>query len=150
MKKIFLCIIILVMIGLMICISMSIYRLNVYTIEKVDKLLEIGKQIKSNNYYYEINRIDVAEDGENTKESIVSFWNNYEAFERAVIKGDFEKAFSSIRGAYPMINKQFVLHELGDYRFINREDDVGHDNLRKAKGSYHPALFVEKYETRIN
>lgn len=64
MKKIFLCIIILVMIGLMICISMSIYRLNVYTIEKVDKLLEIGKQIKSNNYYYEINRFDVAEDGE--------------------------------------------------------------------------------------
>lgn len=62
----------------------------------------------------------------------------------------FEKAFSSIRGAYPMINKQFALHELGDYRFINREDDVGHDNLRKAKESYHPALFVEKYETRIN
>ena len=62
----------------------------------------------------------------------------------------FEKAFSSIRGAYPMINKQFVLHELGDYRYINREDDVGHDNLRKAKESYHPALFVEKYETRIN
>ena len=61
----------------------------------------------------------------------------------------FEKAFSSIRGAYPMINKQFVLHELGAFPYINREDDVGHENLRKAKESYHPARFVEKYETRI-
>ena len=61
----------------------------------------------------------------------------------------FEKAFSSIRGAYPMINRTFVEQALGAYRYINREDDVGHDNLRKAKLSYHPVRFVEKYETRI-
>ena len=60
-----------------------------------------------------------------------------------------EKAFADVRGAYPMINRQFVLQELGAFRYINREDDVGHDNLRKAKLSYHPAFFVEKYETRI-
>lgn len=61
----------------------------------------------------------------------------------------FEKAFASVRGAYPMINRQFVLQELASFRYINREDDVGHENLRKAKLSYHPAFFVEKYETRI-
>ena len=61
----------------------------------------------------------------------------------------FEKAFASVRGAYPMINRQFVLQELPAFRYINREDDMGSDNLRKAKMSYHPAFFVEKYETRI-
>ena len=61
----------------------------------------------------------------------------------------FEKAFADVRGAYPMINRQFVLEELGAFSYINREDDVGHENLRKAKLSYHPAFFVEKYETRI-
>ena len=61
----------------------------------------------------------------------------------------FEKAFASVRGAYPMINRQFVLQELSAFRYVNREDDMGSDNLRKAKLSYHPAFFVEKYETRI-
>ena len=60
-----------------------------------------------------------------------------------------EKAFADVRGAYPMINRLFAEQSLGGYRYINREDDVGHDNLRKAKLSYHPAFFVEKYEARI-
>ena len=59
-----------------------------------------------------------------------------------------EKAFADVRGAYPMINQTFVREELSAYRYINREDDVGHDNLRRAKLSYHPAFFVEKYEMR--
>lgn len=61
----------------------------------------------------------------------------------------FEKAFSDIRGAYPIINQQFVENELGRYTYINREDDVGAENLRKAKLSYHPAFMVEKYTVRI-
>lgn len=61
----------------------------------------------------------------------------------------FEKAFASIRGAYPMINRMLAQEELSAFRYINREDDVGHENLRRAKLSYHPAFFVEKYETRI-
>ena len=61
----------------------------------------------------------------------------------------FEKAFSSVRGAYPMINQQFVKNELSSYKYINREDDVGLENLRKAKLSYHPAFFVEKFEVTV-
>lgn len=58
----------------------------------------------------------------------------------------FEKAFSDIRGAYPMINQQFVENELSEYKYIDREDDLGIENLRKAKLSYHPVLLPEKYE----
>lgn len=61
----------------------------------------------------------------------------------------FEKAFSDIRGAYPMINQQFVENELKSYKYIDREDDVGLENLRKAKLSYHPAFLFEKYEAAI-
>lgn len=61
----------------------------------------------------------------------------------------FEKAFADIRGAYPMINQQFVKNELSGYKYINREDDVGAENLRKAKLSYHPAFLLEKYTAEL-
>ncbi|MGI6745554.1 MAG: hypothetical protein BWY46_01616 [Firmicutes bacterium ADurb.Bin300] len=56
----------------------------------------------------------------------------------------FEKAFSDVLGAYPMINQQFIIHELSGYKYINREEDLGIEGLRKAKESYYPAFMVEK------
>ena len=56
-----------------------------------------------------------------------------------------EKAFPQVTGAYPTINQQFVSHNCADFRYINREDDVGDEGLRKAKLSYHPAILLEKY-----
>jgi len=56
----------------------------------------------------------------------------------------FEKAFTDIDGAYQMINQQFIINELTDYTYINREEDMGIDGLRKAKESYYPAFMAEK------
>lgn len=61
----------------------------------------------------------------------------------------FEKAFADIQGAYPMINQQFVEHEMEGFTYVNREDDAGSEGLRKAKLSYYPAWLMEKGNVSI-
>ncbi len=56
-----------------------------------------------------------------------------------------EKADAQIDGLFPMINQQYVLHECQDVLYINREEDMGHAGMRKAKRSYNPAFMVEKH-----
>ena len=57
----------------------------------------------------------------------------------------FEKADTSIDGAYPMINNQFAIHEFEGFELINREEDMGIEGLRTAKLSYNPVQLTEKY-----
>ena len=49
-----------------------------------------------------------------------------------------------------MINQQFVQQACQGYRYINREDDVGDEGLRKAKLSYHPAFLEQKFLLTAN
>ena len=57
-----------------------------------------------------------------------------------------EKAFSDVRGAYPIINQQFCENELMSYKYVNREDDTGDDGLRQAKLSYNPTILLKKFD----
>lgn len=60
----------------------------------------------------------------------------------------FEKALSDYTGSYTMINREFAARRLSGYRFINREEDLGLEGLRKAKLSYQPAFLLERFTAR--
>ena len=66
--------------------------------------------------------------------------------EMAVIH--IEKADAGMPGLYSFINQQFIEHEFTDVRFINREEDMGLEGLRRAKLSYYPVTLLEKFEGR--
>ena len=55
-----------------------------------------------------------------------------------------EKAFADVQGAYTMINQQFAEHEGEGFTYLNREEDMGEEGLRKAKMSYKPVFLIEK------
>lgn len=106
-----------------------------------EQMAEIIVAEKSLTYYEELHfwggllRID----GE-----VVAFCVGERACEKTFIV-HIEKAFPDIQGAYPLINQQFVRNELlGKYEYVNREEDMGLEGLRKAKLSYHPAFLIEK------
>ena len=64
---------------------------------------------------------------------------NAEAFDVCV-----EKADTTYDGAYAMINNEFVSRLPEDIVYINREEDLGLEGLRRAKLSYYPELILDK------
>jgi len=60
----------------------------------------------------------------------------------------FEKARADINGAYPMVNREFVKlirARCPEINYVNREDDMGLENLRRSKQSYYPDILLRKF-----
>ena len=56
-----------------------------------------------------------------------------------------EHANTEYEGAFSMINQQFLEHEWQAYEYVNREEDMGLEGMRRAKQSYRPVYMVKKY-----
>lgn len=55
-----------------------------------------------------------------------------------------EKAFPWIPGAYPMLVREFARQAAQGYTYLNREEDLGVEGLRRSKQSYRPCAILEK------
>ena len=63
----------------------------------------------------------------------------------------FEKAFDSIKGAYNIINREFaafIMKKYPNVKYINRENDLDLEGLRRSKRSYRPVEILKKYTAR--
>ena len=60
----------------------------------------------------------------------------------------FEKGAPDVSGAYAAINSAFAQYVRKNYpsvHFLNREEDMGIEGLRRAKQSYRPSRMIRKY-----
>ncbi len=58
----------------------------------------------------------------------------------------FEKGNSDFKGAYQAINQMFLERSGGQFKLVNREQDLDDEGLRKAKLSYNPVGFLKKFQ----
>lgn len=61
----------------------------------------------------------------------------------------YEKGCPDYKGVYQAINQMFLAHLNGQYRWVNREQDLGEEGLRKAKLSYNPVVFLKKFRVTV-
>lgn len=58
----------------------------------------------------------------------------------------FEKAIFNLKGAYQFTLKAFVDSIDEKFIYLNREQDLGVEGLRKAKQSWNPTFLIKKYK----
>lgn len=64
----------------------------------------------------------------------------------------FEKAREDVDGAYTVVNQEFARYLRMKYpeaAYLDREDDMGLEGLRKAKLSYHPHHMIDKHRAYV-
>ncbi len=59
-----------------------------------------------------------------------------------------EKANPEIKDAYAFINMSFA-KMMSEFKYINREQDLGIPGLRYAKKSYHPVKMIFKFKGKL-
>jgi hypothetical protein len=62
----------------------------------------------------------------------------------------FEKGDAEYKGVYQAINQIFLKAVGPPYQTVNREQDLSSEGMRKAKMSYHPIGFIEKYNVTVS
>lgn len=98
------------------------------------KALEKRKELQMEAYALEVN-------GEIVAMTMAS------ALNEQVFDVHFEKALEKCEGVYAAINyyfSRYLREKYGAVKWLNREDDMGIEGLRRAKLSYHPDKMVEK------
>jgi hypothetical protein len=61
----------------------------------------------------------------------------------------FEKADTKFSGIYNILSNEHLKQVDQSFIYVNREQDLGIDGLRRSKMSYHPIKLVHKYQIKI-
>ncbi len=61
-----------------------------------------------------------------------------------------EKAAADVMGAYTAINHALANLVKDQCIYVNREQDMGIEGIKKAKQSYHPIELIAKYDIKVN
>jgi hypothetical protein len=72
-----------------------------------------------------------------------------EALDDSMLVIHFEKGHTGFKGVYQAINQMFLTSQGQGHQFVNREQDLGDEGLRKAKMSYNPVDFLKKCTVNI-
>ncbi|MCD7810489.1 MAG: phosphatidylglycerol lysyltransferase domain-containing protein [Ruminococcus sp.] len=124
------------------CISFSTEAYNSKTSENTHSF--IAEQYAINTYFTYFNELGlkggiIRIDGKPAAVTIGEGLNS-NTFCVHIEKGD-----TSYEGIYAGINNCFAKAFASDYEYINREEDLGIEGLRKSKLSYHPVFLLKKY-----
>lgn len=57
-----------------------------------------------------------------------------------------EKANTEVNGSFAAINQMHLENTWSHMKYVNREEDLGLEGLRKAKKSYRPCRMIDKYK----
>jgi len=62
-----------------------------------------------------------------------------------------EKALTAYDGVYQALTNEYLKHnDIETVKYVNREEDVGNEGLRRSKMSYHPVKLLTKYLVTVN
>lgn len=114
-------------------------------IEKFPELLsDYEKERKVIEYLFNnFDDLDLFAGAITTKNQIVAFSIGSKINENT-FDVHIEKADRDYEGAFALINREMATHIPKNYQYINREEDLGIEGLRKAKLSYYPIKLIEK------
>ncbi|MCX5782164.1 MAG: phosphatidylglycerol lysyltransferase domain-containing protein [Elusimicrobia bacterium] len=59
------------------------------------------------------------------------------------------KSKNGVIGLNQTMNNEFLANEAAGFKFVNMEQDLGVEGLRKSKLSYHPLKLINKYTIRL-
>ena len=62
----------------------------------------------------------------------------------------YEKGCPDYKGVYQAINQMFLANSAREFKYVNREQDLGEEGLRKAKLSYNPVDLLKKYRVTVS
>lgn len=128
-------------------------------VENIDEIKELffkweGSQINHDTGYTEkatlfflenMDKLGVVCAGLRVDGKLVAFTGG-EAITDDMAHVPIEFADTDYRGAFNVINRDFCKNEWSEYKYINREEDMGVDGMRYAKRAYNPVKMIEKYK----